>query len=90
MFIKDRVSDLQIFERWTSVMIRQLPESGQTIDIQDLFYRMAIDVTTDFLFGESINSLENPRSDFLRAFTDVQEMQMLLTVRLRCVDISLS
>jgi cytochrome P450 len=71
-------------------MIRQFPESGQTFDIQDLFYRMTIDVITDFLFGESINSLEYPQSDFVHAFTDVQRMQMLLSVRLSCVALNLS
>jgi hypothetical protein len=82
MFIKNRVSDLHIFERWTSAMINQFPSSGQTVDLQDFFYRMTIDVTTDFLLGESVNSLENPRSQFVKAFTDVQRMQIMLTVLL--------
>jgi cytochrome P450 len=80
MFMKNRVSDLEIFERWTRIMIQQFPDSGQTFNVQELFYRMTIDVITDFLLGESINSLENPRSDFVQAFTDVQRMQMMLTV----------
>lgn len=80
MFIKNRVSDLHIFETWTSVMIDQFPASGQTFDIQDLFYRMTIDVITDFLLGESVNSLENPRSEFVKAFTEVQRWQTMLTV----------
>jgi len=78
MFMKNRVSDLHIFERGTSVMLRQFPEDGQTFDIMDLFYRMTIDAITEFLLGESTNSLENPRSEFTRAFTDVQRWQTLL------------
>jgi cytochrome P450 len=58
MFMKDRVRDLAIFERWTDLLIRKLPESGVTVDLMDLFYRMTLDVTTDFLLGESVNSLE--------------------------------
>ncbi|KAI1817441.1 cytochrome P450 [Poronia punctata] len=79
MFIKDRVSDLATFDRWATALISKLPPSGQTVDIMDLLYRMTLDVTTDFLFGGSCNSLDNPRSEFARAFNDVQAIQMMLT-----------
>lgn len=82
MFLKNRVSDLHIFERWTKIMINQFPASGVTVDIQDLMYRMTIDVVTDFLLGHGINSLENPQNEFVKAFTDVQRWQMMLTVLL--------
>jgi cytochrome P450 len=58
MFIKDRVRDLDLFERWASKLMSKLPPSGQTVDIMDLFYRMTLDVTTDFLLGASVNSLD--------------------------------
>lgn len=58
MFIKEKVRDLEIFDKWTQVLISKLPSSGGTVDISDLFYRMTLDVTTDFLLGESVNSLE--------------------------------
>lgn len=80
MFIKNRVSDLDIFERRTQIMMDQFPKSGETFDLMDLFYRMTIDVITDFLLGESVNSLENPRAKFVQAFTDVQRWQTMLTV----------
>ncbi|KIW05460.1 uncharacterized protein PV09_03349 [Verruconis gallopava] len=80
MFVKTRVSDLNIFERWTQTMLTQFPASGHTFDIQDLFYRLTIDVITDFLLGGSVNSLENPRVSFVKAFTDVQRMQTMITV----------
>lgn len=57
MFIKDKVSDLLIFEKWTQTMISKMPASGQTVEMMDLFYRMTLDVTTDFLLGSSVNSL---------------------------------
>lgn len=57
MFIKEKVSDLLIFERWTQTMISKMPSPGQTFDIADLFYRMTLDVTTDFLLGSSVDSL---------------------------------
>ena len=80
MFVKNRVSDLDTFERWTQKMLARIPSPGQTLDIQDLFYRLTIDIITDFLLGGSVNSLENPRVEFVQAFTDVQRMQTMLTV----------
>lgn len=69
MFIKEKVRDLEIFDRWTQVLISKLPPSGGTVNISDLFYRMTLDVTTDFLLGESVNSLEKygPVMDFVEA-----------------------
>lgn len=58
MFTKERIRDLDIFERWSDVLVAKLPPSGQTVDICDLFYRMTLDVTTDFLLGESVGALE--------------------------------
>lgn len=57
MFIKDRVRDIEIFERWTQTLLSKIPISGETVDMMDLFYRMTLDVTTDFLLGTSVNSL---------------------------------
>ncbi|OTB08280.1 hypothetical protein M426DRAFT_8087 [Hypoxylon sp. CI-4A] len=79
MFIKDRVSDLATFEKWSSALIAKLPPSGKTVNIMDLFYRMTLDVTTDFLLGASVDSLNNPQNEFARAFNDIQRLQMLIT-----------
>lgn len=57
MFIKEKVSDLLIFEKWTQTMFSKMPSSGETVHMQDLFYRMTLDVTTDFLLGSSVDSL---------------------------------
>ncbi|CCF46208.1 cytochrome P450 [Colletotrichum higginsianum] len=80
MFIKDRVSDLAIFDKWTNIMIEKFPASGVTFDISDLFYRMTLDVTTDFLLGHSVNSLGNPKHHFAHAFNEVQSYQMFYTI----------
>lgn len=58
MFMTDRLSDLVIFERQIEKMMSHIPPSGQTVDIMDLFFRLTMDVTTDFLLGESANSLD--------------------------------
>lgn len=87
MFIKDRVSDLAIFERWISALIDKVDEAQpflgspmREVDIMDLFYRMTLDVTTDFLLGAGVNSLENPKAEFAQAFNEVQSIQMYMTM----------
>ncbi|KAI1281645.1 cytochrome P450 monooxygenase CYP539B5 [Xylaria sp. FL0933] len=80
MFMTDRISDLIIFERQIEKMMSHIPQSGQTVDIMDLFFRMTMDVTTDFLLGESANSLDNPNSEFTYAFNDVLRHQIRLSV----------
>ncbi|KAJ2976265.1 hypothetical protein NUW58_g8131 [Xylaria curta] len=80
MFMTDRISDLIIFDRQIRKMIDLIPPSGQTVDIMDLFFRMTLDATTDFLLGESANSLENPNSEFTFAFNDVLTHQIRLFV----------
>ncbi|KAK8122978.1 cytochrome P450 [Apiospora sp. TS-2023a] len=66
MFVKDRVSDLVVFERWS--------------DALSLFYCMTLDITTDFLLGAAVDSLSNPRDEFAEAFNEVQRLQMYLTM----------
>ena len=45
---------------------------GQEIDIAKLFYRLTLDSATDYLSGESVNSLENPKTEFTSASAKVQ------------------
>ncbi|CUS12614.1 unnamed protein product [Tuber aestivum] len=72
-FIKNRVSDLDIFERNVSHMLEYIPGDGATVDISDLFYRFALDTATDFLLGHSVDSLGSPQVEFARAFDDIQK-----------------
>lgn len=78
MFIKDRISDLDTFDRHTQKMMSLFAGPGQPTDLMDLFYRMTLDVTTEFLLGDCINSLDNPKGDFVQAFATVQRIQMML------------
>ncbi|KAK5635188.1 hypothetical protein RRF57_010900 [Xylaria bambusicola] len=83
MFMTDRLSDLIIFERQIEKMMKYIPPSGQTVEMMDLFFRMTMDVTTDFLLGESANSLDYPNSEFTHAFNDVLVRQIrILMLRL--------
>lgn len=80
MFSSARVRDIDIFSNWTDVMIAKLPGTGRTVDICNLFYRMTLDVSTDFLLGHAVGALDNPNSEFSRAFTEVQRMQMIRVI----------
>lgn len=68
------MSDLQTFETHTQKLITIIKEAkGGTIDVQDLFFRMTLDVTTHFLLGSSVDSLSSPQVEFAEAFSIVQK-----------------
>lgn len=81
MFVKDRVRDIEIFHSCTEELMTKIVP-GQSVDISDLFYRMTLDVTTEFLLGHKVGALENPRSEFSKAFTEVQRMQVVRVILL--------
>ncbi|KAI0479305.1 cytochrome P450 monooxygenase CYP539B5 [Xylariaceae sp. FL0804] len=80
LFMTDRISDLYTFERGIAKFMSLLPPSGQTVEISDLFFRMTLDVTTEFLLGESVNSLDNPHGDFTFAFNEVLVQQIRIFI----------
>ena len=53
---------------------------GQDVDIADLFYRLTLDSATDYLLGKSVNSLDDPQTEFASAFAEVQRGEYLLGV----------
>jgi cytochrome P450 len=77
-FIKDRVSDLAIFEKHVQVLIGLIPKDGREVNISDLFFRYTLDAATDFLLGRSTGSLENPQAQFAKAFAEAQRVQNII------------
>lgn len=77
-FIKDRVSDLHTFETHVQALLPMLANDGATVRVDDLFYRFTLDAATDFLFGSSVNSLQNSQAEFADAFTEVQRVQSII------------
>jgi cytochrome P450 len=80
-FIKDRVSDLETFEKHLTTLLKILKDSrGKQIDISELFFAFTLDAATDFLLGRSSDSLEHTaaggRDQFAEGFKDVQKKQM--------------
>lgn len=60
-FVRERVSDLELEDRHNHNLHRALPvdlSDGWTteIDLQPLFFRLTIDSSTEFLFGQSVGS----------------------------------
>lgn len=51
------MADLDTFEAHVSHLISVIPKDGSTVDLQALFFRLTLDSATEFLFGESVNSL---------------------------------
>jgi cytochrome P450 len=76
-FIKDRISDLNTFEKHVSVLISKLG-NGETVDCLSLFYAYTLDTATDFLLGKTVNNLQNPETSFSKAFAEVQRIQNII------------
>ncbi|KAI9727266.1 MAG: hypothetical protein M1828_006885 [Chrysothrix sp. TS-e1954] len=76
-FVKDRVSDLETFERTVSELIPLLDCNGQAVDVKDLFLKYTLDAATDFLLGRNVQSLTKPNA-FAEAFAHVQHTQSLV------------
>lgn len=60
-FVKDRISDFDIFDRHatdTIVAIKERLAEGQPVDFSDAVGRFTLDSATEFLFGKDVRSLE--------------------------------
>ena len=56
-FVRNQVADLRTFETHVDHLIQAIPLDRSTVDLQELFFRLTLDSATEFLFGESTNSL---------------------------------
>jgi cytochrome P450 len=80
-FVREQVADLAIFEAQMADLLALIPKDGSTVDLQDLFFSYTIDSATEFLFGQSVQSLKKRLSggrdahvenDFASAFNYAQ------------------
>jgi len=77
-FARSQIADLPMIEKHISQLFRLIPCDGSTVDLQPLFFRLTMDTATEFLFGESANSLA-PGTDggesaaFQKAFDRLQD-----------------
>ena len=58
-FTRAQIADLHLtaYSGHVSKLIGLLPKDGSTVDLQPLFSHLALDSSTDFLFGEPVGSL---------------------------------
>ena len=74
-FVHKQYEDLEVFRHPVESLLAALPSEG-TVDLQPYFFRLTLDVTTAFLFGESVDSLQTSDSgqiEFARAFNTAQD-----------------
>ncbi|KAK4569468.1 hypothetical protein LTR86_003231 [Recurvomyces mirabilis] len=73
-FARSQVGDLATFERHVSHLVEAIPTDGSTVDLSEMFFRLTMDSATEFLFGESTESLTKGSSEgFSDAFMRSQD-----------------
>ncbi|KAL2857346.1 n-alkane-inducible cytochrome P450 [Aspergillus pseudoustus] len=83
-FTRNQVADINVYDVHVSNLLRLIPRTGSTVDLQDLFFRMTIDSATEFLFGESVHTLAPHQSaDASRFAADFNQAQDTLAFRIR-------
>ncbi|KAF1351058.1 cytochrome P450 [Delphinella strobiligena] len=63
IFTKEQLANLDLLENHVQSLLNLLPGDGSAIDLQPLFHRFALDASTEFVFGESLHTLDPSQSD---------------------------
>lgn len=76
-FVRSQLGDIDLFEKHFQNLLRAIPRDGTTVNLQDLFFKLTMDIATEFLLGASTYTLDadkrRPEDDkFVEAFTYVQ------------------
>lgn len=79
-FVKNRVTDLEIFEKHVGKLMSHINGQGKEVDIVALFCRLTLDSATDYLLGKSVDNLDDPQTESASAFAQVQRGEYLLGV----------
>ncbi len=59
-FAREQVAHVKALEPHMQVLFKHIRKSGgRTFDLQELFFRFTVDSATEFLFGESVESLRD-------------------------------
>ncbi|EEH38216.1 cytochrome P450 52A11 [Paracoccidioides lutzii Pb01] len=81
MFARDRIVDTEIFEKHIQKLIpflagkNNMPGKGRVVDVGPLFFRFTLDAATAYLLGQSVDSLNDPKTTFAEAFQFVLHRQ---------------
>ncbi|GIZ37945.1 hypothetical protein CKM354_000137300 [Cercospora kikuchii] len=60
MFSRTQLENFAIFEDQATHLVNAIARADGKVDLRDLFFRMTLDTSLEFLMGESISSLANP------------------------------
>ena len=70
--------DLAVFKQSVQDLLDVLSNQSGVVELQPLFFRLTLDVTTEVIFGESVNSQKIPESagehNFSQAFNTAQDI----------------
>ncbi|KAL9610064.1 MAG: hypothetical protein Q9167_005201 [Letrouitia subvulpina] len=72
-FVRSQIGDVELFEKHVSRLIQAIPRDGSTVDLAPLFFKLTLDISTEFLFGVSTDSLlpdDSPRAKETEAFVE--------------------
>ncbi|TLD14458.1 hypothetical protein PspLS_11222 [Pyricularia sp. CBS 133598] len=75
LFNRQRVSNLDSFERQIQVMINQHLDGARTVDLKDVISRFALDAIGDYAMGYQVNALADRKNDFLDALERIKTIQ---------------
>ncbi|MCJ1401880.1 hypothetical protein MMC11_005097 [Xylographa trunciseda] len=73
-FSRSEIADLGTLRTYTDRLLDLLPRDGSTTDVQPLLHRFFLDVSTDFIFGASVDAMlpDTPFDslEFIQAFNE--------------------
>ncbi|KAK5011079.1 hypothetical protein LTR28_005892 [Elasticomyces elasticus] len=76
---RSRLSELHVLENHLNELLELLGATVQGIDVKELFFRLTLDVSTDFLLGRSAGSLRDGRSNALEtALSRIQHTLVMI------------
>ncbi|KAL8953305.1 MAG: hypothetical protein Q9222_000829 [Ikaeria aurantiellina] len=76
-FARSQIGDQALFEKHVCNLLAAIPRDGTTVDLQDLFFKITLDIASEFLFGYSTYTLVPGQrrvedEKFVEAFAYVQ------------------
>lgn len=78
-FARNQITDIEIYERHVSALIKNIPRDGSTFDLQELFFCMVF--LTDYVFVDITDHINRP-SILLPNFYSVNQFALSRTLQL--------
>ncbi|KAI5963461.1 ALK2 [Candida pseudojiufengensis] len=84
-FAREQISHVKMLEPHIQILFKHIRKNlGNTFDLQELFFRLTVDSASEFLFGESVESLKDEsigfhiedfagKKEFAKSFNSAQD-----------------